>query len=136
MARCVRVSILPSPLSRVTGGYDVDFTPFPATKRQQWLNYRDGTVYKHVVTRSPFFPINSLMLHGAHYNICNYTKLKMTLLGIIMSDLEHGSVMDKGVLEHHASLDFQCECWTYFAYGANLQELYIVPRLMKQHQCV
>lgn len=34
------------------------------SKRQQWITYRDAESYKNVVKRAPFYPLNSVMLHG------------------------------------------------------------------------
>lgn len=34
------------------------------TPRNRWVNYRDATTYRNVVTGGPLYPLNSLMTHG------------------------------------------------------------------------
>ena len=75
--------------------------------REQWLTYRDSECYHGNVTQGPLFPINSLMLcsivHGRHYQAVRTSQAG--------NDLEH-------------------EARSYFAYGPNLQELYLTPEMM------
>jgi len=48
------------------GGEDHDFAGV-GSDRQQWMTYRDGDTYEHVVRRGSLYPLNSLMLHGLVY---------------------------------------------------------------------
>lgn len=77
------------------------------SKRQQWITYRDGELYKNVVKRAPLYPLNSVMLHGICITNVGYpATLEMDLKNI--SD---------GI-------------WSFFASGTSLQELYINPHLL------
>jgi hypothetical protein len=73
-------------------------------KRQQWLNFRDGEVYKNMVQRAPLYPLNAVMNHG----IC-----------IANNGLPAQYEMDEKNLSD--------EIWSFFATGASLQEMYINP---------
>ncbi|MPW18186.1 enterotoxin [Paraburkholderia sp. CNPSo 3157] len=76
--------------------------------REQWITYRDAQTYRNVVCKSPLFPLNSLMLHGIIYAQEN-TRLN--------ADPAHG---------------FASEVRSYFGSGAQLQELYVTPSLLKK----
>lgn len=85
-------------------------------KKQRWITYRDMTVHKLVVSRSELYPITSLMLHG-----------------IVLGDVD--GFATQVAFEPHLRpalrlWDWSCEVWSFFATGANLQELYLTPRLM------
>jgi hypothetical protein len=74
------------------------------SRRQQWMNYRDGEAYKNVVMRAPLYPLNSLMYHG----ICiGNTGIPGTL-----------EINDKEISD---------EIWSFFGSGTSLQEMYINP---------
>ena len=90
------------------GGYDHQFKGL-GSKRQQWINYRDGEVYNRIVKNSPLFPISSLMVHG--------------------------TILAKKVgaeLDHTTDSDFRDEIRSMFGAGSQLQELYITPSLMNK----
>jgi hypothetical protein len=90
------------------GGEDHDFAGV-GTDRQQWITYRDGDTYEHVVRRGALYPLNSLMLHGLVY-ARHAKKLETDPVG-----------------------DFTDEIHTYFASGTQLQEMYVTPTL-SDHQ--
>lgn len=78
------------------------------TNRERWITYRDAQTYHNVVVRSPFFPLNSLMLHGIFLAQCN------PRLNTVVGD------------------DFTHEVRSYFGSGTQLQELYITPSLLSE----
>jgi hypothetical protein len=84
-------------------GWDTN-TQGQGDTRQQWLNYRDGEVYKNIVQRAPLYPISALMYHG----VCiadNGPPAKF-------------DINDKDIAD---------EIWSFFGSGTSLQELYINP---------
>ncbi|MCR8557187.1 hypothetical protein KXD93_06025 [Mucilaginibacter sp. BJC16-A38] len=84
-------------------GWDTN-TEGQGDTRQQWLNYRDGQVYKNIVRRGPLYPLSSLMYHG----VCiadNGPPAKF--------DMKDEDIAD--------------EIWSFFGSGTSLQELYINP---------
>jgi hypothetical protein len=87
------------------GGEDTGFAGV-GSDREQWITYRDGETYAHIVEGGRLFPLNSLMLHGIVYG----RKLKR-----LSTDPGH---------------DFANEVHSYFASGTQLQELYITPDLL------
>jgi hypothetical protein len=86
------------------GGEDHDFAGV-GSSRQQWITYRDGDTYEHVVRRGALYPLNSLMLHGLVY-------------------ARHAKK-----LETDPHRDFTDEIHTYFGSGTQLQEMYVTPTL-------
>jgi len=86
------------------GGEDHDFAGV-GTSRQQWITYRDGDTYEHVVRRGALYPLNALMLHGLVY-------------------ARHAQK-----LETDPNGDFADEIRTYFGTGTQLQEMYVTPTL-------
>jgi hypothetical protein len=86
------------------GGEDHDFAGV-GTDRQQWITYRDGDTYEHVVKRGTLYPLNSLMLHGLVY-------------------ARHAKKLDTDPY-----YDFRDEIHAYFASGTQLQEMYVTPTL-------
>ena len=86
------------------GGEDHDFAGV-GSDRQQWITYRDGDTYEHVVRRGALYPLNSLMLHGLVY--ARYAKK----------------------LASDPNRDFVDEVHTYFGTGTQLQEMYVTPTL-------
>jgi hypothetical protein len=74
------------------------------TRRQQWMTYRDGMVYRHDVTAGPLYPLNALMLHG-----------------VIFAEHARG-------LQDDPANDLPAEIWSAFACGTQMQELYITPK--------
>lgn len=90
------------------GGADIAFyNPTIGDKRDQWMSYRDSELIESVVRRAPLYPINSVMHHGialgTHY---------------------------QGAVCAEAGNDLRREIFSYFALGANLQELYVDYRLL------
>ncbi|MEX3976000.1 enterotoxin [Paraburkholderia caribensis] len=77
--------------------------------RERWITYRDAQTYRNVVCRSPLFPLNSLMLHGIIYAQENAR---------LNSDPGHA---------------FAHEVQSYFGSGTQLQELYVTPSLLGEH---
>jgi hypothetical protein len=86
------------------GGEDHDFAGV-GTSRQQWITYRDGDTYEHVVKRGALYPLNSLMLHGLVY-------------------ARHAQKLET---DPHG--DFGHEVRSYFGTGTQLQEMYVTPTL-------
>ncbi len=74
------------------------------SKQQQWLTYRDQEVYRNVVRKAPFYPLNSLMTQGVAYS-------------------RHGMAGDATF----NSSGFRDDVRAFFGSGTGLQELYIQP---------
>ncbi|HEY4153799.1 MAG TPA: hypothetical protein VGM24_00175 [Puia sp.] len=74
------------------------------TKRQQWMNYRDGQTYRNVVERAPLYPLNALMLHG-------------------LCIADHG-LPGKLEMDNKQIAD---EIWSFFGTGTSLEEMYVNP---------
>lgn len=89
------------------GGSDHSFAGV-GTSRQKWITYRDADTYRGVVQKGPFYPLNSLMLHG-----------------IIFAKDAHG-------LKTSSEEDFRDEVRDYFGNGTQLQEMYITPGLLNE----
>lgn len=87
------------------GGEDHDFLGV-GPKREQWITYRDGDTYEHVVLGGPLYPLNSLMLHGIIY-------------------ARHAKNLDSD-----PQGDFKNEVRDYFGNGTQLQEMYVTPTLL------
>ncbi|ALP66832.1 alpha-galactosidase [Paraburkholderia caribensis] len=77
--------------------------------RERWITYRDAQTYRNVVCRSPLFPLNSLMLHGIIY------------------------AQENARLNSDPSHAFAHEVQSYFGSGTQLQELYVTPSLLGEH---
>jgi len=84
-------------------GWDTN-TQGQGDTRQQWLNYRDGEVYKNIVQRAPLYPISALMYHG-----------------VCIADNGPPAKFDMN------DKDIADEIWSFFGSGTSLQELYINP---------
>jgi hypothetical protein len=89
------------------GGSDHDFVGV-GPDRQRWITYRDSDTYHEVVKRGPFYPLNSLMLHGLIY----------------------AQYADK--LKTDPTNAFRDEIRSYFGNGTQLQEMYITPGLLSK----
>ncbi len=87
------------------GGSDHDFAAV-GPDRQRWITYRDSDTYHEVVKRGPFYPLNSLMLHGLIY-------------------AQHANK-----LSTDPTNAFRDEIRSYFGCGTQLQEMYITPSLL------
>ncbi|PMS37406.1 hypothetical protein B0G57_11627 [Trinickia symbiotica] len=90
------------------GGEDDGFAG-TGNDRERWITYRDAQTYHNVVVRSPHFPLNSLMLHGIVY---------------AQRNPRLNSAVGNG---------FANEVRSYFGSGTQLQELYITPSLLSEH---
>ena len=77
--------------------------------REQWITYRDAQTYRNIVLKGPLFPLDSLMLHGIIY------------------------AKENRKLNTDPGHDFANEVHSYFATGTELQELYITPSLLSDH---
>ena len=75
--------------------------------REQWLTYRDGNCRSYFVVKSPLYPLNSVMHHGIVHGRC----FQGERVGKAGPNLTH-------------------EVRSYFANGAQLQELYLTPSMM------
>ncbi|WP_295721041.1 hypothetical protein [Mucilaginibacter sp.] len=84
-------------------GWDTN-TEGQGNNRQQWLNYRDGEVYKNIVQRAYLYPLSSLMYHG-----------------VCIADNGAPAKFDMN------DKDIADEIWSFFGSGTSLQELYINP---------
>ena len=91
------------------GNWDHDFCGV-GTARQQWITFRDAMIYAHNVKISPLFPINSLMTHGVIYN--------------------KGA---RGLMTTEAD-DLADEIWSGLGLGTQMQEVYITPSMLQQHE--
>jgi hypothetical protein len=87
------------------GGEDTGFAG-AGSVREQWITYRDGETFAHIVEGGRLYPLNSLMLHGIVYG------------------RKHKE------LSTDAGHDFANEVHSYFATGTQLQELYITPDIL------
>ena len=89
------------------GGADHDFQG-KGSWCQRWMTYRDAQTYQNVVQCAPWYPLNSLMLHGIIY----------------ATNAVHLSSM--------SDADFADQVREFFGNGTQLQEMYITPRLLDQ----
>jgi len=90
------------------GGEDHSFAGV-GTDRQQWITYRDGDTFRGIVSKGPLFPLNALMLHGLIYAV-------------------HANKLNTDPHD-----DFTDEIRAYFGTGTQLQEMYVTPSLLSQH---
>lgn len=88
-------------------GWDHEFVGV-GSQRNQWMTFRDSMIYANNVLKSPLFPINSLMTHG-----------------VIYAEKARDLNTDPGN-------DLAREIWSGFAFGTQMQEIYISPKLMTQ----
>ncbi len=87
------------------GGGDTGIAGAKGSERQQWITYRDFEVHNRVLVNGPLYPISSLMIHGIMIN-------------------------GGGRVKTFDERDMLDEIRSFFASGANVQELYISPELM------
>jgi len=97
-------------LLRIPGLTWADVPSDGLSRRQRWIRWRNLVVQVLVVSRSHFFPLSQLMIHGV----------------IVAS---HGDALHWG-LSFFDEVDFTQEVWSFVALGLQLQELYIAPRYM------
>jgi hypothetical protein len=79
------------------------------SRTQQFMTYRDGTLYNNIVRKAPHYPLNSIMT-----------------VGIAYANLGHPIKCINDSLS-----DFRDMVWSSFAAGSSLQELYISHDRMK-----
>ena len=91
------------------GNWDHDFCGV-GTARQQWITFRDAMIYAHNVKISPLCPINSLMTHGVIYN--------KGARGLTTTEND----------------DLADEIWSGLGLGTQMQEVYITPAMLKDHE--
>jgi len=90
------------------GGNDNGFDGV-GSDRQRWITYRDEQTYRNTVVKGPLFPLSSLMLHGL----------------ILAREAKQ--------LDADPGHDFTDEVHAYFGGGTELQELYLTPSLLSEH---
>lgn len=73
------------------------------SRTQQFITYRDGTLYNNIVKKAPFYPLNSIMTVGIAYANLGHPK-----------ECINDSIGD-----------FSDMVWSFFGGGSSLQELYI-----------
>lgn len=79
------------------------------SRTQQFMTYRDGTLYNNIVKKAPYYPLNSIMS-----------------VGIAYANLGHPQTCINDSLG-----DFSDMVWSFFGGGSSLQELYISHDRMK-----
>lgn len=109
------------------GDGDCDWLGSVGTPRQKWVTYRDNIIYDRIVSKSPLFPLNSMMMHGII--VCPSSPWNT------MKDYKGtGKYMyeGEGYATPTACVDFATEVWMGVALGTGLQEYYISPNLMSK----
>lgn len=109
------------------GDGDCDWLGSVGTARQKWVTYRDNIIYDRFVSKSPLFPLNSMMMHGII--VCKSSPWNT------MTDYK-GTGNYEYAGEKYATptacADFAAEVWMGVALGTGLQEYYITPSLMSE----
>ncbi|MBR5592150.1 MAG: hypothetical protein IKW38_06480 [Kiritimatiellae bacterium] len=109
------------------GDGDCDWLGNVGTARQKWVTYRDNVIYDRFVTKSPLFPLNSMMMHGII--VCKSSPWNT------MTDYK-GTGNYEYAGEKYATptacADFAAEVWMGVALGTGLQEYYITPSIMSE----
>lgn len=109
------------------GDGDCDWLGSVGTARQKWVTYRDNVIYDRFVTKSPLFPLNSMMMHGII--VCKSSPWNT------MTDYK-GTGNYEYAGEKYATptacADFAAEVWMGVALGTGLQEYYITPSIMSE----
>ena len=107
------------------GDGDCDKLGSVGTARQQWVTYRDNVIHDRIVSKSPLFPLNSMMMHGILVCVSSPWNTMTDYKGT-------GKYEYKG--ERYATptacADFAAEVWMGVALGTGLQEYYISHKLM------
>jgi len=80
------------------------------SRTQRFITYRDGTLHNNIVSRAPFYPLNSIMT-----------------VGITYANLGHSLFCVNDSIE-----DFTDMVRSFFGAGSSLQELYISHDRMKE----
>lgn len=109
------------------GDGDCDWLGSVGTPRQKWVTYRDNIIHDRIVSKSPLFPLNSMMMHGII--VCKSSPWNT------MTDYK-GTGKYQYAGESYATptacADFAAEVWMGVALGTGLQEYYISPDLMSE----
>ena len=79
------------------------------TRTSKFMTYRDGTLHNNIVSKAPYYPLNSIMTVGIAY-------ANLGLPAQCIND---------------SIADFKDMVWSCFGAGSALQELYISPDRMK-----
>jgi hypothetical protein len=79
------------------------------TRTSKFMTYRDGTLHNNIVSRAPYYPLNSIMVVGIAY-------ANLGLPQMCIND---------------SIADFRDMVWSFFGAGSALQELYISHDRMK-----
>ncbi len=79
------------------------------TRTSRFMTYRDGTLHNNIVSKAPYYPLNSIMTVGIAY----------ANLGLPVECI------------NDSISDFRDMVWSCFGAGSALQELYISPDRMK-----
>ncbi|HLF33379.1 MAG TPA: hypothetical protein VI583_04020 [Cyclobacteriaceae bacterium] len=77
---------------------------------QQWITYRDGSLFNNIVLQGKLYPINSVMLPGVIYAKLDLAKAHT----------------------NEGLKDFKDQARSFFGTGTNIQELYISHDLMTE----
>jgi hypothetical protein len=109
------------------GDGDCDWLGDVGTPRQKWVTYRDNVIYDRFVSKSPLFPLNSMMMHGII--VC-----KSSPWNTMIDYRGTGKHMYKGAgySTPTACTDFAAEVWMGVSLGTGLQEYYITPSFMSE----
>ncbi len=109
------------------GDGDCDYLGDVGTPRQKWVTYRDNVIYDRFVSKSPLFPLNSMMMHGII--VC-----KSSPWNTMLDYRGTGNYRYKGegYSTPTACVDFAAEVWMGVALGTGLQEYYITPDFMSE----
>lgn len=109
------------------GDGDCDWLGSVGTARQKWVTYRDNVIYDRFVSKSPLFPLNSMMMHGIL--VCKSSPWNT------MTDYKGTGNYEYAGEKYStptACTDFAAEVWMGVALGTGLQEYYITPSLMSE----
>jgi hypothetical protein len=90
-------------------GEDTSFSG-KGNNRERWINYKDTLVYDRFVSKSPFFPVNSLMYHG-----------------LVVGPRNNPASMPTPAKD---LASFRHEMRMMAGYSSGLGELYVTPSLM------
>jgi hypothetical protein len=90
-------------------GEDTSFSG-KGNNRERWINYKDKLVYDRFVSKSPFFPVNSLMYHG-----------------LVVGPRDNPGSMPTPAKD---LASFKHEMRMMAGYSSGLGELYVTPSMM------
>lgn len=97
---------------------DGDVGPYPndeeddgLSQRQKWIRWRAGKVQEHISSKSAFFPLSQLMIHG-----------------VVLA--RHGDALYAQLGPHANAQEFAQEVWSFVGLGLQLQEMYVSAKHM------